>query len=314
MSNQNEIIINNSDDENNSSNIKVVEKPKRKYVKKAPADGVTVSKKTKPVVTVATVELVVADAEETADDVSELSDACSDHSIGCVNCGDEDDEDEIAKAIAMLQAKQAEVKKRKQMKSSVTEYRNILIANRQEKMRVLKAELDELASECQTLAELPDDELLQTIDGDNKLKAELKIVAEKPAKVASKKSVSKKVIVKPAGSRNEKMPPKARWEILPEGSVFKCFQKDKAMFFKKNADGDLDFCDETGKLTKTPADCNGDDWDTENPIQSAANYFKKYAKVNYNISGWEFCQLYNVETKKHKSLKRWDGDAEYIKF
>jgi hypothetical protein len=309
MSNQTEIIINNTDDAN-SSNIKVVEKPKRKYVKK-----------TKPEVTVAFVETPVVTLPEISDNISELSveetqdDASSvTEETDCPACGNCDDEDEIQREMAHLAAKLAEVKKKKQMKSNVTEYRQTLIANRREKMRILKAELDELASETQTLAELADDELLQTIDGRPELIAELKIVAEKPAKVASKKSVSKKVIVKPAGSRNEKVPPKARWETLPEGSVFKCFQKDKCLYFKKNADGDLDFCDEMGKLTKTPADCNADDWDTENPIQSAANYFKKFAEIKYHISGWEFCQLYNVATKKHKSLKRWDGDAEYIKF
>lgn len=315
MSSQNEIIINNSDDENNSSNIKVVEKPKRKYVKKAAGEKKVVSKKTTPELTLV-VEPPVVTLPEISDNISEVSfsedeteETTEDHSVGCVNCGDEDDEDEIAKAIAMLQAKQAEVKKRKQMKSSVGEYRNTLIANRQEKMRLLKAELDELAGECQTITELPDDELLQVIEGRPELKAELKIVAEK---VASKKAVSKKVIVKPAGSRNEKMPPKARWAMLPEGSVFKCFQKDKCLYFKKSEDGDLDFCDETGKLIKNQVE--GVEWDIENPIQSAANTFKKYAGITYHISGWEFCQLYNVETKKHKSLKRWDGDAEYIKF
>jgi hypothetical protein len=323
MSNQTEMIINNSDDEINSSNIKVVEKPKRKYVKKAEGEKKVVSKKTTPalIVVVEPPAEEVKPLPEISDNISEVSfsedeteESEDDHSVGCVNCGDEDDEDEIAKAIAMLQAKQAEVKKRKQVKSKAAEYRQTLIANRQEKIQKLKAELEKLAGEIQVLEnEYDDNQLIDLITGDPKLEAELKIVAEKPAeKVASKKAVSKKVIVKPAGSRNEKMPPKARWAMLPEGSVFKCFQKDKCLYFKKSEDGDLDFCDETGKLIKNQVE--GVEWDIENPIQSAANTFKKYAGITYHISGWEFCQLYNVETKKHKSLKRWDGDAEYIKF
>jgi len=104
----------------------------------------------------------------------------------------------------------------------------------------------------------------------------------------------------------KKTTPEQRWELIEKGSMFIAKHKGVVRYYYKGFGGCLNECDEDGEL-------NLEIDDFEN-IQEAASNFRKNAGITYYISGWELLQLYNKDTRKKKSLKKWDGELEYLKW
>lgn len=100
------------------------------------------------------------------------------------------------------------------------------------------------------------------------------------------------------------MKPAERWAIIPEGSLFRAKHKEVVRYYKKVVNGELRDCDKQGNIKDNSALYKGN--------QEAANAFKIIAGIDYSISGWEFLQLYNKETDKAKSLKKWNGEPAYL--
>jgi hypothetical protein len=120
---------------------------------------------------------------------------------------------------------------------------------------------------------------------------------------------NKKPETKPEGAKRKTgvvtktMKPADRWALIEEGTQFRAKQKDFIRYYKKTADGVVE-CDQTGTIDENSPVYAGN--------QEAANAFRTAAGISYSISGWEFLQLYNPETEKAKSLKKWDGDVDYL--
>ena len=95
-----------------------------------------------------------------------------------------------------------------------------------------------------------------------------------------------------------------RWNLLETGSMFRAKHKEVIRYYMKVAEGKVAECDKEGNLNIEK--------DSFENNQDAANDFRKIANISYSISGWEFLQLYNKDTDKAKSLKKWDGVLEYL--
>lgn len=167
------------------------------------------------------------------------------------------------------------------------------------------------------------DEAIEYIEEQNSIKTTLAKVLEQNIKKAinkpAKKSVAKKSAEETASvssissgeSKSRKSPvitktmkPADRWAIIPAGSMFRAKHKEVVRYYKKLETGNVCECDKDGKNLNNGTIYKGN--------QEAANAFKLIAGMTYAISGWEFLQLYNKETDKAKSLKKWDGDANYL--
>ena len=96
--------------------------------------------------------------------------------------------------------------------------------------------------------------------------------------------------------------PAERWAVIEDDAMFRSKHKEYVLYFKKTAEGIIE-CDKNGLRIGEKL---------YNSNQHCANYFKTYAKIEYSISGWEFLQLYNPATGQTKSLKKWNGDVEYL--
>ena len=136
--------------------------------------------------------------------------------------------------------------------------------------------------------------------------------ANKSVKKSNKKSlpIADEVVAQIVGEVKEKkekvvkktMKPADRWAIIPVGSQFRAKSKETIRYYKKTAEGVVE--------------CNQDGVVIGNVVfkgnQEAANDFRIVANIDYAISGWEFLQLYNKQTDKAKSLKKWNGEPEYL--
>ena len=136
--------------------------------------------------------------------------------------------------------------------------------------------------------------------------------SKKSNKKSNKKSlpIADEVVAQIVGEVKEKkekvvkktMKPADRWAIIPVGSQFRAKSKETIRYYKKTAEGVVE--------------CNQDGVVIGNVVfkgnQEAANDFRLVANIDYAISGWEFLQLYNKQTDKAKSLKKWNGEPEYL--
>jgi len=223
-------------------------------------------------------------------------------------------------------AKQIKMKENaKKLKTNIGDMKKVLVENRTKKMEDLKNKMVEISNELRNklmelkeqvdkeqeeldaLCGLQDEELINTINGNIDLETELGLVSNVPTKNSSVKSSSSNEPKKTDGRRPavvlKTMKPAERWELIKVGTMFRAKQKEFILYYKKTSAGVVE-CDKKGGLLVGAPVYAGN--------QEAANAFKVAAKIPYAISGWEFLQLYNPETDKAKSLKKWDGELEYL--
>ena len=205
----------------------------------------------------------------------------------------------------------------KKVRKNIAEYRDIIKLNRRVKLMEIRKQIEDLQEEIHTIQteqqainELDDNELTSTILGDDKLMEELKIVKkdhleEMKAKPAAKKTAAPKE--EGTGRRPavaiKTMKPADRWALIKVGTQFRAKQKDFIKYYKKTAAGVVECNKQGGLLVGAPIYAGN---------QEAANAFKVDAGIPYSISGWEFLHIYNPATDKAKSLKKWNGELEYL--
>lgn len=202
----------------------------------------------------------------------------------------------------------------KKIKRNIGEYRETLVVKKEElknaklmEMERLREELMTIDMDIDTIKTLSEDELVSFISTNSKLMEDCGLIQDKVTEV--KKSVERKPAAKPAGEIKAKvvtktMKPADRWAILHNGAMFRAKHKEVIRYYMKIGGGRVAECDREGNLNLEIDSYAGN--------QEAANAFKKVAGMDYAISGWEFLQLYNKETDKAKSLKKWDGEPEYL--
>lgn len=225
-----------------------------------------------------------------------------------------------------LEIKMAMYQEQLKVKKDIKKYRQMIIDDRIAKENIIKEQIEKLRekvftleNERQAIMELDDNELTSTILGTPELMEVCEIVKEDPI-VEAKKSIAKKsaakkpaspttqVVVSAKGEIKTKtitktMKPAERWAVIPNGSLFRAKSKETIRYYKKVTDGVRE-CDKQGNIKADSPLFAGN--------QEAANDFRVIAKIDYAISGWEFLQLYNKQTDKAKSLKKWNGEPEYL--
>jgi phage tail tube protein FII len=272
---------------NNIPIVAVVAEPvkKVKKVKRSnPLKGAMIDADLQEEVDVVKTKIVVEEDVEEEEQVSE-------EKINKVMGGDvEEEEDaEIAELERALEAR----KMRKALKNNLSAMKPIVIERRLNVIKNLKETLAKEFRELEALETLNDDELIETIMGNTDLEAEFRITAE-PKKALKKKT-------EPANNR--KTTTAERWALIKVGTQFRAKQKEFIKYYKKTDVGVVE-CNMLGEVFKNSPVFAGN--------QEAANDFKVAAKITYGISGWEFLNIYNPETNKAKSLKKWDGEMEYL--
>jgi hypothetical protein len=133
---------------------------------------------------------------------------------------------------------------------------------------------------------------------------------EKIQRQVIKKSVAKKTAAPKEEGTGRKpavviktMKPADRWALIKVGTQFRAKQKDFIKYYKKTGAGVVECNKQGGLLVGAPVYAGN---------QEAANAFKVDAGIPYSISGWEFLHIYNPATDKAKSLKKWNGELEYL--
>lgn len=152
------------------------------------------------------------------------------------------------------------------------------------------------------LQEVLDEQIRKAKKSSAKKSVAKKSASTETASVSSLSSTESKPRKTPVISKT--MKPAERWAIIPEGSLFRAKHKEVVRYYKKVVNGELRDCDKQGNIKDNSPLYKGN--------QEAANSFKIVAGIDYAISGWEFLQLYNKETDKAKSLKKWNGEPEYL--
>jgi hypothetical protein len=173
-------------------------------------------------------------------------------------------------------------------------------------MEAWEKEIAEIEAEIDALEEVEEENVMDflaenyAIDVNDFLK---EIYPDFNKKTETKKETKTGSAKRKTGVVTKTMKPADRWALIEEGTQFRAKQKDFIRYYKKTADGVVE-CDQTGTIDENSPVYAGN--------QEAANAFKVAAGISYSISGWEFLQLYNPETEKAKSLKKWDGDVDYL--
>jgi hypothetical protein len=225
----------------------------------------------------------------------------------------DDENDELSALLKQQEhiARQIQlVKNSKDVKKNVSEYRKVLVENRTKKIQSLRNsiaeiqnEIKKVEAESKCLEDLQDEELANAIVGNAELEAELGLVAKVSKSIAKADKVEG--TIKRGKIINKTMKPAERWALIDVGTQFRAKSGECIRYYKKTADGVVE-CSKDGKTIQGSPVYAGN--------QEAANAFKVVANIPYSISGWEFLQLYNKATDKTKSLKKWDGDVEYLKW
>jgi hypothetical protein len=174
-----------------------------------------------------------------------------------------------------------------------------------EAMEAWEKEIAEIEGELETIEEVEEDKIMDFLadnyaDEVNGFLAEIYPEPKKETKKATKKEEGAK---RKTAVVTKTMKPADRWALIEEGTQFRAKQKDFIRYYKKVEEGVME-CNEIGTLLQGSTIYAGN--------QEAANAFRLAAGIPYSISGWEFLQLYNPHTDKAKSLKKWDGDVDYL--
>ena len=234
---------------------------------------------------------------------------------------DEDEEeadeetDEIEKQIRELQEKKKKLELKKKMEKRSKEYAeeitlmlNTELEEKRKRIEELQQEVAENETHLEALKSMEETEIMPYLAKhfENEMNELLDAYGDKKKKTtpkAKKQSAKSAVKSKPA-TNGVVLSPAERWELIEAGTIFKSKSKEYTNYYTKLTDGRVQECDEDGNA----------DGDILNGIQEAGNHFKLFASIPYNISGWEFLQIYDKATGTRKSLKHWKGDVEYLKF
>lgn len=227
-------------------------------------------------------------------------------------------DDELAeqeKIIKEAQAKTAELRLKKQLTEKAPEFLEKIIQRKKRSLKGAEERMKEAVEAWEKeIAEIEGDlETLEAIDLDEddvmgfladnyaeEVNGFLAVIYPETKKTETKKAEGAK---RKTGVVTKTMKPADRWALIEEGTQFRAKQKDFIRYYKKVEEGVME-CNEIGTLLQGSTIYAGN--------QEAANAFRLAAGIPYSISGWEFLQLYNPHTDKAKSLKKWDGDVDYL--
>ena len=174
-------------------------------------------------------------------------------------------------------------------------------------MEAWEKEIAEIEAEIDALEEVEEENVMDFLADNYAIEVNdfLKEIYTEPKKETKKATKTEKAegAKRKTGVVTKTMKPADRWALIEEGTQFRAKQKDFIRYYKKIEEGVME-CNEIGTLLQGSTIYAGN--------QEAANAFRVAAGIPYSISGWEFLQLYNPHTDKAKSLKKWDGDVDYL--
>jgi hypothetical protein len=256
------------------------------------------------------------DLEEHLDQQDQLAELLTEKMNEDLATTEEDGMEALLKEKADLELRIQKYEQSKMVRRLATDYRALLMKNREERyaeirkqMRLLQAESESLASEMETLRGLGDDELTETILSDPKLKAECGFSPKKAAPVMdekAKREYDKAIYKTPPATKTKDGAPRTLTKIdrklshskLPTNAVLIAKLGDKVFYIRKNSKGTFTEVPDIQAPMKRIKDTQ------EFPdVTVAAKYFMENICDKKGGNAWAIYKAYNKVTKKGESIE-----------
>ena len=261
--------------------------------------------------------VTVTDLEEHLEEQDQLAELLTEKMAEDLATTEEDGMEALLKEKADLELRIMKYEQSKIVRRLATDYRALIMKNRQDKydairkqMRVLQAEAEGLATEMECLQGLGDDELTETILSDPKLKEECGFAPKKVAAPVvdekAKRASDKAIYKNPPATKTKDGAPRTLTKIdrklshskLPTNAVLIAKLADKVFYIRKNS---------KGAFTEVP--------DIQEPMKRikdmkefadltiAAKYFMENICGKSGGNAWAIYKAYNKVTKKGESIE-----------
>jgi len=256
------------------------------------------------------------DLEEHLDQQDQLADILTEQLEEDLATTEEDGMEALLKEKADLELRIQKYEQSKMVRRLATDYRALLMKNREEKwadirkqMRLLQAESEMIATEMEGLRGISDDELTETILSDPKLKAECGFSPKKEAPVMdekAKREYEKAIYKTPPPTKTKDGAPRTLTKIdrklshskLPTNAVLIAKLGDKVFYIRKNSKGTFTEVPDIQAPMKRIKDTQ------EFPdVTVAAKYFMENICDKKGGNAWAIYKAYNKVTKKGESIE-----------
>lgn len=243
--------------------------------------------------------------EETLAEQDQLADLLTDKIEEDLATTEEDGMEALLKEKADLEFRIMKYEQSKMVRRLATDYRALLMKNRQDKydavrkqMRLLQAEAESLATEMEGIQGLGDDELTEAILSDPKLKEECGFVPKSAAPVIHKKATPAIKTKDGAPRTLTKIDRKLSHSKLPTNAILIAKLGDKVFYIRKNSKGaftEVPDIQEPMKRLKNMGEFTD--------LTTAAKHFIEVICGKSGGNAWAIYKAYNKITKKGESIE-----------